>query len=136
MSNGKPATSGRPKIELDLAEVERLAGLGLTQAEIAFSLGISEDTITRRKGDSADFADAIKRGRTAAHSEVSSQLFQQCKKGNVAAIIWYEKTRRGMSDKVNVSITELDNAIERELALLSGREEAGDAEAASSEAIH
>jgi hypothetical protein len=57
----------------------------------------------RRKRDSVDFDAAIKRGQEAAHSTVSNALYQQAKKGNVAAIIWYEKTRRGFRDAMHLS---------------------------------
>jgi predicted transcriptional regulator len=127
---------GRPKAEIDVKEVERLAGLGLTQEEIALSLGIGESTLRKYKAQDSVYSEAIKRGKANACSEVSNQLFQQCKKGNIAAIIWYEKTRRGMSDKVSVSVTELDNQIERELARIAGGSEAGDAETPQAEAVH
>lgn len=90
----------RTRLVVDVAKVEQLAMEGHTEANIARILGISQDTLTRRKQDSADFAGAIARGRQAAHSEVSNALFRQAKRGNVAAITWYEKTRRGMSDRM------------------------------------
>lgn len=52
-------TMGRQKIQLDLEEVERLASLGLTEEQIGLALGVSQDTITRRKQDTADFADRL-----------------------------------------------------------------------------
>ena len=93
---------GRKKIEIDFTEAERLAGLGLSQAEIALSLGISEDTLARRKADSADFAEAIKKGQTSAKAEIGNKLFELAKAGDLGAIIWIEKTRFGYSDKMNV----------------------------------
>jgi hypothetical protein len=95
----------RTRLPLDLARVEELARDGHTEANIARLLGVSQDTITRRKQDSADFADAMERGRQAAHSEVSNALFRQAKRGNVAAIVWYEKTRRGFTDRVLQELT-------------------------------
>lgn len=97
--------AGRKPLAIDLAEVERLAGLGLSEAAICLSLGISEDTLQRRKTASADFADAIKRGKAAAHAQVAAQLMGKCLEGDLGAIIWYEKTRCGMSDKVTQEIT-------------------------------
>jgi len=60
-SPGKRRT--KPKIDIDLAEVERLAGLGLTYEEIALSLGIAIRTLYSRQGENADFAGAIKKGK-------------------------------------------------------------------------
>lgn len=91
-----------PKLEIDIAEVERLAGLGLTQEEIAESLGISERTLRRRKGDMSILSAAIKRGKTAAGREVANALYQKAISGDVGAIVWWEKTRRGMSDKQKI----------------------------------
>jgi transcriptional regulator with XRE-family HTH domain len=94
------------QIPIDLKRVEQLAGLGLTQAEIATSLGISERTLRTRKQDSADFAAAIERGRTSAAEAVANVLFELAtKKKNLNAIIWYEKTRRGISETTRSEIT-------------------------------
>jgi len=49
-----------------------------------------------RKAENADFAVAIKKGKAQANGLVSNVLFNLCKSGNVTAIIWYEKTRRGL----------------------------------------
>lgn len=97
------------KIPIDTFRVEELAAQGLSQAEICLCLGISEDTLTRRKQDGADVADAIKRGKAKAASEVANVLYiKATKEGDLGAIIWWEKTRRGLSDKVqqvNATVT-------------------------------
>jgi hypothetical protein len=93
---------GRKKIDIDIKEVERLAGLGLTQEEIALSLGISERTLYLNKAQNAEFADAIKRGQTRANTEVANVLYQEALKGNMTAVIWWDKTRAGRSDKIAI----------------------------------
>jgi transcriptional regulator with XRE-family HTH domain len=105
---------GRKRIEIDIREVERLAGLGLTQEEIALSLGVSLATITRRSRDSDDFDEAIKRGSARALGEVANALFQRAIRGDISAAIWWEKTRAGRSEKnvnqnLNVDISNLSN---------------------------
>lgn len=90
----------RPKIEIDISRVEELAAQGLSQAEICLVLGISEDTLTRRKMDSAVIAEAIKSGKAKAASVIANTLFLMAKGGDLGAIVWYEKTRRGLTDKV------------------------------------
>jgi transcriptional regulator with XRE-family HTH domain len=96
----------RPRIDIDIDRVAELAGRGLTQAEICAVLGVSEDTISRRKQDTADFADAINRGRATAAQEVSNALYEKATVDkDLGAIIWYEKTRRGLSDRVQQHIT-------------------------------
>jgi len=60
--------------------------------------------MSRRKADSAAIADAIKSGRAKAASEISDTLYRMAKGGDLGAIVWYEKTRRGLTDKVQQNI--------------------------------
>jgi len=103
----------RPKIEIDISRVEELAAQGLTQAEICLCLGIGETTLYERKRESAVFEEAIKRGKAKAASEVANTLYLMAKGGDLGAIVWYEKTRRGLSDKVqqniNVDVSKLSD---------------------------
>jgi predicted transcriptional regulator len=126
----------KPKATIDPLILEECARAGFTVAEIALHMGIDPSTIYRHKREKPELQDAIKKGKLQAHAEVSNNLYDQCKKGNVAAIIWYEKTRRGLSDRVNISVTEIDNAIERELARLAGGSEAGTTEEVTAETVH
>lgn len=91
---------GRPKIQIDISRVEQLAAQGLTQAEICLCLGISENTLLRRKQELEVLADAIKSGKAKAASEISNTLYQMARGKDLGAIIWWEKTRRGLTDKV------------------------------------
>lgn len=94
------------KIPIDISKVEEYAAQGLSQAEICLCLGISEDTLTRRKADSADVAEAIKRGKAKAASEVANVLYLKATvEKDLGAIVWWEKTRRGLSDRVQQDIT-------------------------------
>lgn len=95
----------RPRIEIDISKVEEYAAQGLSQAEICLCLGISEDTLSRRKADSAAIADAIKSGKAKAASEIANTLYQMARNKDLGAIIWWEKTRRGLSDRVQQDIT-------------------------------
>jgi transcriptional regulator with XRE-family HTH domain len=105
---------GRPKIEIDISRVEQLAAQGLTQAEICLCLGISENTLLRRKQELAVLADAIKSGKAKAASEISNALYQMAKAKDLGAIVWWEKTRRGLSDKTTTVIAqEVDYILDR-----------------------
>lgn len=53
---------GRPKIEIELRQVEALAGIQATDEEIAAVLGCSIETIKRRKKNEG-FEQALKRGK-------------------------------------------------------------------------
>ena len=114
---------GRAVIQIDLAEVERLAGLGLSQGEICDCLGISERTLYTRKAQNAEVAEAIKRGKSKAHQQVANKLFTKCMAEDMTAIIWYEKTRHGMSDRLQVGGDDA-NPFRFAFERFNGREEA------------
>lgn len=96
----------RPKIELDISRIEELAAQGLTQEEIALCLGISDRTLRNHKQIDSVLSDAIKRGKAKAASEVANVLYLKAVVDkDLGAIIWYEKTRRGLSDRVQQQIT-------------------------------
>lgn len=87
----KKKTSGRPKIEIDLDRVERLAMTCDSKADIARILGISMDTLSRREKEFADFADAVKRGQSKAMSFVTGKLMKAIEEGNITALIFWLK---------------------------------------------
>jgi hypothetical protein len=95
--------AGRKRIELDLKEIERLAGLGLSEEEICSCIGITTRTLLRRKVESVAFVEAIKNGKANANRAVANKLYELCMQGNPTAIIWWEKTRANRSDKLQVT---------------------------------
>ena len=101
----------KPKIELDLAKVEELAGLGLTREQIALSLGVSYSTLNRRAKESEEIETAMKRGRALANIKVAGELMKAIEKGNVTAIIFYLKTRAGWTEKqkIEAEVTQREN---------------------------
>lgn len=82
-----------------LRQTEELAGYGLSAAQIAAVLGISETTFHARKQDSAAFSEALERGKAKAAGIVGKALFLRAKDGDVAAIRWWEMTRQGRSER-------------------------------------
>lgn len=78
----------KPKIEIDLAKVEALAANGLTQQQIADSLGISRSTLFERRKASDEFEQAIQRGKAKGIAVVTNKLMEQYKNGNTTAIIF------------------------------------------------
>jgi len=91
---------GRKKIQIDLAEVERLAGIGLNEQQVSDALGISTTTLEDRKQNNLDFLEALKRGKAAGIATVANNLFEQSGEGNVSAGIFYLKNRAGWKDKI------------------------------------
>lgn len=126
-----PKRGGRPKIVIDLVKVKEAAADGLSQAEVAAKLGISYETLRRRKRSFVGFERAIKEGQAKAHGEVSSILMTLARDKNLGAVIWYEKTRKGLSDKLDLGGIDIDAAIERELARLAAGSKAADAGASA-----
>ncbi|HHF3743728.1 TPA: LuxR C-terminal-related transcriptional regulator [Haemophilus influenzae] len=94
----------KPKIEIDLSMVESLAAQGLTNQQIADSLGISERTLQNRKKDNAEFAEAIKKGKAKGIEVVTNALMKKIKSGNVTAMIFFLKTQGGWKENNQLEI--------------------------------
>lgn len=94
---------------VDWQKVEELAGKDLTQSEICLLLDVDEAEL----GNSEEFAEqmvrTVRTGRARTVLLVAEKLLEQCEKGNVSAITWWEKTRRGLADSVRVE-NELESA--------------------------
>ena len=88
----------RTKIPIDLRKVEEYAQVCDSEEEIAFALGVSQDTLTRRKQEYADFAEAIKRGKAKANVFVGGKLMEKIRGGDTASIIFYMKARCGWKE--------------------------------------
>ena len=105
----------KPKIHIDLKQVESLAANGLTQEQIASALGISERTLRSRKGEIADFADAIKRGKAKGIALVTNKLMESIKGGNMTGMIFFLKTQAGWKE---TNVQELTGANGDPISLL------------------
>lgn len=114
----------KPKIEINLQEVEALAANGLTQQQIADSLGISVSTIESRLRENEEFKDAIKRGKSKGIAMIANQLFKKAKSGDTTSMIFFLKTQAGWKEtqtveaKVNLAdeVTSLMKEISEEVS--------------------
>lgn len=88
----------RPRIPLDLDEIERLASCGLTDAQSCAALSIHPDTLRRRKRESDDFHAALLRGRARGHAAVASALYDKAVGGDFKSQVFYLKARAGWSE--------------------------------------
>lgn len=86
---------GRPKIEIDVEEVGRLARPGLSQARIAQALGISEDTLSRRKQDDPAVLQALQRNRAQGIADVAAALYDKAIEGDMRAIKFFLESCAG-----------------------------------------
>ena len=94
--------------KIDLEELYSLAKIGLSEAQVAQSLGISQSTMTRRKQSDAEFDQALKAGQQAGITAVTSALFNGAthpEKPNTSAQIFYLKNRARWSDRQEMDIS-------------------------------
>lgn len=93
---------GRPQIEINQTDFEKLCGLHCTLADIAGFFDCSEDTIERwcERNYEQKFRDvwAIK----SSKGKISLRRFQfaAAEKGNVTMLIWLGKQFLGQSEKI------------------------------------
>lgn len=79
---GQP--NGRPRKEVDLTVVRKLASIGCTQREIASILEVSIDTLTSREG----FSDAYNIGFDEGKVSLRRKQFQVALGGNPNMLKW------------------------------------------------
>jgi hypothetical protein len=100
----KPWTPNR----VDLKKAREYAEAGATFPDIARVLGISEDTLGRRRKESAELAEAIKDGSAARNVSDALKVEDYIKhkygaKLGLTALIFRLKTRGGWREKVEVA---------------------------------
>jgi hypothetical protein len=126
---GRPPGSGRKELPGDgvtianaYDQLETMAGLGLTRKMMALILGVSQDTLTRREAEDPELLRRLERGEAMAGAEIAQCLWNLATgkirmvepaagkrpervyelAPNLGAIIWYEKTRGGRSERFKV----------------------------------
>jgi len=62
---------------IDLKQVEKLGGLGLTDEEISWVLGVSVSTLNLYKQKHPEFSEAIKKGKIVADQKVVEGLYKR-----------------------------------------------------------
>lgn len=90
---------GRKKFEItrsDMAQVEKLAGYGLTIEMIVNVLGVSKRTFERRCKESKPLFDALLKGRSIAAMNVAKTAYELAVSGKCPTMtIFYLKSRLG-----------------------------------------
>jgi hypothetical protein len=87
-----------------IAEVERMAAMGMNQSDIAYNLGIHIDTFINKKKEFSEFSEAIQRGRARGTRYVTSQLMKNIEAGNFQAQKYWLSVHSGWKE---VQVTEL-----------------------------
>lgn len=92
---------GRPPFEITeeiIKTVESYASLGMTQQQIADSLGIHIATLCDKKNEFVEFNEAIKRGKAKGIAFVANKLRENVANANVTAQIFYLKSQAGWKE--------------------------------------
>lgn len=77
--------------------VEAAAGVGLAHNTIATLIGITDKTLRRR------YRKELNEGVAKAHFNVGKTTYERAIAGDRTLLIWYEKTRMGMRETVQVT---------------------------------
>ncbi len=83
---------GRPKKELDVAQVKKIAAMQCPMSEIAAFFEVSVDTLERR------YAEIIKVAREGAKCSLRKAQWDKAMSGNPAMLIWLGKHLLGQKD--------------------------------------
>lgn len=97
------AKMGRPKIEIDGVELERLCRLHCTNEEIAAYFGCSVDTIERRFKENPELKEMAEKGRAMGRISLRRKQFQILEEtNNTTMAIWLGKNLLGQRDMVDI----------------------------------
>lgn len=127
------------------AKIVEAIGKGAYVAVAAESVGITAATFYNwmkrgskaKSGQFFEFFDAIKKAEAEAETKQIGTILVASASNWQAAAWWLERKfpqRWGRKDRMPVSEDDVDREIERELARLAGKSEAGDAQAPAHEA--
>lgn len=95
-----------------LTILRRSAGMGLTQKEMAALIGMSERTLYDRRKEFPAIQEVIELGEAEAGVRVANALLRRAEGGDMAAIRWYEMTRKGRHEKVDTTVETRSYVIE------------------------
>lgn len=98
---------GRPVIEIDWEQVEKMAHIQCTQKEICNILGISEDTILRRCQEKygITFAEYLDQKSAGGKMSLRRKQYTTAMAGNVTMLIWLGKQYLAQKDKLDQDVT-------------------------------
>ncbi len=94
------ARTGRPQIQIDKTEFEKLCAIWCNEKEIAGWFDISVDTLCRwcKRTYKMTFADIYAQKASKGTVSIRRKQFELAQKGNVALLIWLGKQKLGQTD--------------------------------------
>lgn len=90
----------RPRVRIDEEQVEEMAAIGCTVAEIAGIVGCSPRTVERRA------AAPVARGRARLNVSLRGKQIELAMGGNASMLIWLGKQLLGQRDKAEATLRE------------------------------
>ena len=95
----------RPRLKIDVAQLEKLAMIGCTTEEMAGFFECSRDTLERR------FAAILNKGKQSGKIRLRRIQMQIAERGNAAMAIWLGKIMLGQVDSSNHLASEPHQAL-------------------------
>lgn len=101
---------GRPEIQIDWDQFNKLCALQCTLSEIASFMGCSEDTIERRVQEEhgVNFAELYSKRRQFGKISIRRKQFQVAESGNPTMLIWLGKQWLEQKEKTEVRNENID----------------------------
>ena len=100
----------RPKkYNIDPEQVEKLASFGCSNTEIASFFGCSKDLISK------SYSTNVAKGQDKGKIRLRQLLWKSAERGNVTMQIWLSKQYLGMTDKQEITTTDLPEGFSVEL---------------------
>lgn len=96
-ATGNPR-GGRPRKEISPDQLEQLAAIQCTDLEICAVLGISHDTLMRRKRE-PEYQRALEEGRAKGRASLRRAQWKAATSGNTSMLIWMGKQFLDQRDK-------------------------------------
>ena len=102
-------TAGRPRVQIDQEEFEKLCALHCTCIEIAEWFNCSVDTIERwcKRTYEENFAEVFKKKSSKGKISLRRKMFETAMGGNVTMQIFLSKNVLGYADKIEQRTTEI-----------------------------
>ena len=88
---------GRPKKELDIEIIQKLASIMCTNVEIAQGVGCHSDTLAD------NFSEYLKKGREEGKISLRRLQWTKAQNGNTTMLIWLGKQWLGQKDKIETT---------------------------------
>tara|TARA_A100001201_G_scaffold41729_1_gene42726 strand:- start:167 stop:499 length:333 start_codon:yes stop_codon:yes gene_type:complete len=88
---------GRPKKELDIDIIQKLASIMCTNVEIAQVVGCHADTLAD------NFSEYLKKGREEGKISLRRLQWTKAQNGNTTMLIWLGKQWLGQKDKIETT---------------------------------